>query len=163
MGPASSVARRQTWPAAKSLRSKLDRVGADQLLSATDVVGMADLAAFLETHSLSHLAPLLGDWTLPTLEDKLAENRAKFLSFLKEAGVTALKDRQGLTNAIAKARRRKENEGRVHLASIAGWECMQQDTKDLVAQSFVRQWVQPDVAGLCYRCKIYCILIQRSA
>jgi len=39
-------------------------------------------------------------------------------------------DKQESKNIIMQ--RRKENEGRVHLASIAGWECMQQDTKDLV-------------------------------
>ena len=73
---------------------------------------MADaelLAAFLDGNALSHLTPfLVKEWTLPTLEAKLEEGRSGFLTYLKSAGVAALKDRQSLTNAVGKNRRERE-------------------------------------------------------
>jgi hypothetical protein len=70
---------------------------------------MADLSAFLASASLSHLAPVLASETLPSLETRLEESRSAFLNYLKSAGVTALKDRQSLTNGIAKAKRERES------------------------------------------------------
>lgn len=71
---------------------------------------MADLSSFLETANLSHLAASFPDETLASLEARLNDGgRAGFLNHLKAAGVTALKDRQGLTNALGKLKREREN------------------------------------------------------
>jgi hypothetical protein len=75
---------------------------------------MADLESFLAANNLSHVLQLLqagGESTLSSLESKLEAGRAGFLTHLKTIGLTALKDRQGLTNALAKLKRERESGG----------------------------------------------------
>ena len=81
---------------------------------------MADLATFLNDASLSHLTPILSSSTLADLEAKLDEGRSGFLTFLKTSGVTALKDRQSLTNALGKAKRERESGGTTASAGGGG-------------------------------------------
>ena len=75
---------------------------------------MTDLESFLAANNLSHVLQLLqagGESTLSSLESKLEAGRAGFLTHLKTIGLTALKDRQGLTNALAKLKRERESGG----------------------------------------------------
>ena len=68
------------------------------------------LSALLSASSLGHLEALLGAETLDGLEGKLdSAGRTGLLNHFKALGLTALKDRQGLANAIAKAKREREN------------------------------------------------------
>ena len=69
------------------------------------------LVAFLGTANLSHVEALLADETISGLEAKLEAGRTPFLNHLKAAGLTALKDRQGLCNALSKAKREREAGG----------------------------------------------------
>ena len=79
----------------------------------------AALTTFLDNNNLSHLATLFADSSLSSLEAKLDEGRAGFLTYCKTAGVTALKDRQGLTNAIGKAKRERQSGGATTTAAPA--------------------------------------------
>jgi hypothetical protein len=82
--------------------------------SGTDASNMPDdLAAMLTAHSLSHLGVALrgSGQTVSTLESRLAGGRTALLSFFKEIGITSLKDRQGLANALAKTKRERESGG----------------------------------------------------
>ena len=72
----------------------------------------AALTSFLASAKLSHLNELLGAETLDRLDAKLdSDGRTGFLNHLKALGLTALKDRQGLANAVAKAKRERANVG----------------------------------------------------
>ena len=68
-----------------------------------------DLSSFLSSSNLSHLADTFAGKSHQSLEAQLGERgRAAFLNDLKTLGVTALKDRQGLTNALAKLKRERD-------------------------------------------------------
>jgi len=64
-----------------------------------------DLESFLADAQLAHLEPTLANETLRGLADDAVANRTAFLQRLKELGVSKLTDRQGLANALSKARR----------------------------------------------------------
>ena len=89
---------------------------------------MSDLTALLTECSLTHLAPNLGDRSLASMQEMLSAGRPAFLAELKKLGVTALKDRQGLANAISKAGREqlrqkepKESEPSVKQRRLEPW------------------------------------------
>eukprot|EP00900_Chrysochromulina_parva_P022177 jgi/Chrpa1/4593/Chrysochromulina_OHIO_Genome00004775-RA len=71
-----------------------------------------ELSTFLSNAGLRHLGVFLCTETVASLEAKLdADGRPGFLNFLKEKGISFLKDRQDLVNAVTKAKREKAPAG----------------------------------------------------
>jgi hypothetical protein len=71
-----------------------------------------EISAFLSNAGLRHLGVFLCTETVASLEAKLdADGRPGFLNFLKEKGISFLKDRQDLVNAVTKAKREKAPSG----------------------------------------------------